>query len=73
MEFTMKNSVGRVEKYFIDPRTGIAHKVYKRQRQRRRRRHQPKLKETTINKPQSTMTNYSRKKKQKNNRMPNEI
>ncbi len=27
MEFRMKNSVGRVEKYFIDPQTGIAHKV----------------------------------------------
>ena len=29
MEFTMKNSVGKIEKYFIDPQTGTAHKVRK--------------------------------------------
>ena len=27
MEFTVKNSAGKVEKHFIDPRTGTAHKV----------------------------------------------
>ena len=27
MEFTMKNSAGVSETYFIDPRTGTAHKV----------------------------------------------
>ncbi|CAB4009445.1 Hypothetical predicted protein [Paramuricea clavata] len=26
MEFTMKNSAGNIEKYFIDPQNGTAHK-----------------------------------------------
>ena len=28
MEFKMKNADGKLEKYFIDPTTGTAHKVY---------------------------------------------
>ena len=27
MEFAVKNSAGKLEKHFIDPRTGTAHKV----------------------------------------------
>ena len=29
MEFKMKNADGKLEKYFIDPTTGTAHKVYR--------------------------------------------
>ena len=29
MEFMANNSVGKLEKYFVDPRTGTAHKVRK--------------------------------------------
>ena len=27
MEFMVKNSIGNLEKHFLDPQTGIAHKV----------------------------------------------
>jgi uncharacterized protein YcgI (DUF1989 family) len=36
MEFVMENSAGKVEKHFIDPRTGLAHKVRKQKQQQQR-------------------------------------
>jgi hypothetical protein len=54
MEFVVKNSGGKVEKHFIDPRTGLAHKVRKqKQRQRQQRqRQQPETIAATDNKKQ---------------------
>jgi hypothetical protein len=49
MEFVVKNSAGKVEKHFIDPRTGLAHKVRKQKQQQRQ---QPETIATTDNKKQ---------------------
>jgi hypothetical protein len=50
MEFVVKNSAGKVEKHFIDPRTGTAHKVRRQKQQRQRQR--PETIATTDNKKQ---------------------